>query len=495
MTSGPTDNERMLPAVPLAPLRVRDPQQVGDFRLLGRLGSGGMGVAYLADGAGQWAVVKVARGELAEDASFRARMLREIEILQQTESPYTSSILGFDIGADEPWFAMEFIPGMNLARRVEESGPLQGDQLTAFVTGLAEALAAVHSTGVIHRDIKPANIMMSPTGPRIIDFGISGLTNATQLTRTGSILGTAGWLAPEQVRGDQVTAATDVHAWALCVLFAATGSAPFASGNEATSMYRVLETTPEIPEWIKQPLRRLLISAVDKDPKRRPETTQIRSEISAVPTSGSKASPSPRSTGTARSQAGPDLATPSRQQPDKVTVVQHSRDHRKGMRWPVLILVGCVISLGIFLTIANNVPGQSTTATPTATPTETPTAKSTPSPPLVNVCTTVGDDPIDCSAAQYLPVTWSALRCWSDAIGDAVLQKYVGGRWKTVKGLKVGKTIQDGPCPNSGDYDTSTEVVERSTGKFRYRFFLPETSKNSSTTLPIKVTVAKVTVK
>lgn len=266
---------RALPPVPLEPLRERDPRSLGPFRLLGRLGAGGMGVAFLSEAGGDWSVVKVVRTEFAEDRSHRARIARELEAMRRTSGPYTAALLEEHLDDDPAWFAMEFIPGMTLTRRIQEAGALPPTQVRSLAEGLAHVLESIHSAGVTHRDLKPSNVMLSPTGPRLIDFGIADLTDATQLTRTGSVVGSTGWLAPEQITGAEVTAATDVHAWGLCVLYAATGRAPFDSGTASTSLYRVLEETPEVPESMGEPLRTQVVSALNKDPSRRPTVAQL----------------------------------------------------------------------------------------------------------------------------------------------------------------------------------------------------------------------------
>lgn len=271
------------PAVPLEPLRALDPRELGGWRMLGRLGTGGMGVAFLAERDGQWAVVKMIRTDLAEDRHHRARIARELEAMRLAAGPHTAALYDSDLDGDPAWFAMEFIPGMTLTRHIEEQGPLEGSELKDFATRLADVLVAVHGAGVVHRDLKPSNIMLSPDGPRLIDFGIADLTEGTQLTRTGAVLGSTGWLAPEQVTGDPVTAATDIHAWSLCVLYAAVGQPPFGGDTASASLYRVLEFTPDVPELVPEPLRGLAQAALAKDPTRRPTLDRITAVLTPPP--------------------------------------------------------------------------------------------------------------------------------------------------------------------------------------------------------------------
>lgn len=271
---GSDESRRSLPAVPLEPLLERDPRELGPFRLLGRLGSGGMGVAYLADGLGQWAVVKVVRSELADDPAFRARLTRELAAIDRLEGQ-TARVLQSSLDGPTPWFAMEFLAGRTLDHRVRDRGPISGTELVDLARALAEVVSGVHAAGIVHRDIKPSNVMISPDGVRLIDFGIAEMEDGTQLTRTGSVMGSMGWLAPEQVRGDATGPATDVHAWALCVVFAATGQAPFGNDTSVASMYRVLESAPEVPTSITEPLNGLLARALTKDPSSRPTLDEV----------------------------------------------------------------------------------------------------------------------------------------------------------------------------------------------------------------------------
>jgi serine/threonine protein kinase len=354
---GSTSDESspVLPAVPLEPLRERDPRELGGFRMLGRLGFGGMGVAYLAESAGKWAVVKVVRSDLADSSTFRARLLRELEAMRRTEGPHTASLLASDLDSDPAWFAMEFIPGANLTRFVADAGPLPGDDLEGFARGLAEALAHVHAAGIIHRDLKPSNVMMSPTGPRLIDFGIAGLDEGTNLTKTGSVVGSTGWLAPEQVTGDPIGPAADIHAWALCVLFAATGTPPFGGDTSTAAMYRVLEVTPEVPHSISQPLRDLLVGAVAKDPAYRPTIDQVTTALAT----GSTAGWAPPLAPMTRSRTGP---TPS-------TITPGESARPRTWVLPVAIAGGGLLALALILAAALGSTGQGDTAGSVATPT------------------------------------------------------------------------------------------------------------------------------
>ena len=271
-----------LPSVPLERLEADDPRELGEYRLLGRLGSGGMGIAYLAEGPDDWAVVKAAWRHFSADRDFRARLARELGAMRSLESPRTVRVIEAHLDVQYPWFVMEFVPGVTLLRRVDEQGPLTAAEVSSLALGLAEGLTELASKGVTHRDLKPANVMLSPTGPRLIDFGIADVEGATQLTRTGSVMGSPGWLAPEQITGDEVGPATDVHAWALCVLFGVVGSSPFEGSNTTATMYKVLHDEPVVPTSMDARLRRLVEAALAKDPSRRPSAREVLNALGGV---------------------------------------------------------------------------------------------------------------------------------------------------------------------------------------------------------------------
>ncbi len=268
---------------PLEPLARADPREIGGMRLLGRLGSGGMGIAYLAETDSGLVVVKTMWPQLHADPALRARLSRELEAMRAVSCDYVAAPLAEDLDADEPWFSMEYVPGVTLKRRVEAGPALTPAEVFSLAAGLVRALDFISASGVIHRDLKPANVMMSPTGPKIIDFGVAAMAEATQLTTTGLVVGSAGWLAPEQVLGEQVTAATDVHAWGLCVLYAATGKAPYVTDNSTATMYKVLHADPDVPAWLGQPLAPLVRAATSKDPAARPAITELVRRTSEVP--------------------------------------------------------------------------------------------------------------------------------------------------------------------------------------------------------------------
>src|SRR5690606_28330210 len=259
------------------PLRPGDPREVAGFHVVGRLGAGGMGVVYLADHPEHGpAALKFVRagGPAVADPAFRARFGREVEAARRVRSPRVARVLAADPDATGPWLATAFVDGPTLQEAVEAEGPMSGDRLVALAVALADALAAVHEAGVVHRDLKPRNILLTPETPVLIDFGIASVREAPQLTRAGAALGTPGWMAPEQARGQRCGPATDVFAWGAVLAFAAGGRAPFGEGSADVLLYRIVHEPPDVPP-LPPALDGLVRAALEKDPDRRPTVGQI----------------------------------------------------------------------------------------------------------------------------------------------------------------------------------------------------------------------------
>ena len=231
----------------MADLQASDPERIGPYRLLSRIGVGGMGVVYLAiDSSGQRVALKLIRSELVDDVGFRGRFRREVEAAQRVGGICNARYIDADLDSDHPYLVTDYVEGGNLLDFVAVNGPLQGDQLIGLAVGLAEALVAMGGVGVIHRDLKPTNVLMSPSGPKVVDFGISHAADGTALTLTGSIVGSPGWMAPEQALGNGTTAAIDVFAWGATVAFASTGRSPFGEGRPDAVLYRVVHEAPDL---------------------------------------------------------------------------------------------------------------------------------------------------------------------------------------------------------------------------------------------------------
>ncbi|SFD38226.1 serine/threonine-protein kinase [Streptomyces aidingensis] len=263
-------------------LRREDPRVVGTFRLHRRLGAGGMGVVYLgSDRRGQRVALKVIRPDLAEDEEFRSRFAREVSAARRIQGGCTARVVAADLEAARPWFATQYVPGPSLHDRVADGGPLPAAETGAIGAALAEGLVAVHEAGVVHRDLKPSNILLSPKGPRIIDFGIAWARGASTLTHVGTAVGSPGFLAPEQVRGAAVTPATDVFSLGATLAYAATGETPFGQGSSEVMLYRVVHEEPDL-RAVPVALEPLLRACLAKSPQDRPTTVQLSVRLKEI---------------------------------------------------------------------------------------------------------------------------------------------------------------------------------------------------------------------
>ncbi|EMF00801.1 protein kinase [Streptomyces mobaraensis NBRC 13819 = DSM 40847] len=263
-------------------LRREDPRVVGSFRLHRRLGAGGMGVVYLgSDKRGQRVALKVIRPDLAEDQEFRSRFAREVSAARRIRGGCTARLVAADLDAERPWFATQYVPGPSLHDKVTEEGPLSAAQTASIGAALAEGLLAVHDAGVVHRDLKPSNILLSPKGPRIIDFGIAWATGASTLTHVGTAVGSPGFLAPEQVRGATVTPATDVFALGATLAYASTADSPFGQGSSEVMLYRVVHEEPQLM-GVPDALAPLILACLAKDPEERPSTLQLSLRLKEI---------------------------------------------------------------------------------------------------------------------------------------------------------------------------------------------------------------------
>ena len=259
-------------------LSAEDPSWIGGYRLLGRLGEGGMGRVYLArSGRGRTVAVKVVQSELARSPDFRRRFAQEVTSAQRVGDTWTAPVLDSDTEAGTPWVATGYVPGPSLAEVVSDQyGPLPEETVHALAAGLTRALQAIHGAGLVHRDLKPSNVLITIDGPRVIDFGIArALDAAVQsvhgLTRTGAVVGSPGFISPEQVRGEKVTPASDVFCLGAVLTFAATGRLPFRTeeGNVHAMLFSVTEDEPDLT-GVPERLLPLIGACLAKDPAGRP---------------------------------------------------------------------------------------------------------------------------------------------------------------------------------------------------------------------------------
>jgi eukaryotic-like serine/threonine-protein kinase len=259
---------------------------MGRYSVVGRLGSGGMGRVYLAQSpGGHYVALKVIRGELAEQADFRIRFAREVAAARKVSGLFTAPVVDADLDAPTPWLATAFVAGPSLDDAVARHGPLPVDSVLALASGLAEALGAIHAAGIVHRDLKPSNVLLAEDGPRVIDFGISRAAEELALTGTGLVVGSPGFMSPEQAQGHAVGPPSDIFSLGAVLVFAATGEGPFGNGSTPALLYRVVSSSPAT-DAVPARLRPLVERCLAKDPQQRPSASDLLSGLRAQPAAG-----------------------------------------------------------------------------------------------------------------------------------------------------------------------------------------------------------------
>lgn len=257
------------------PLQDDDPRTVAGYRLVARLGAGGMGRVYLSHtGGGRPVALKVVRSELADDPTFRRRFSREVKAARTVKGAYTAELIDADPDGVPPWLATLYVPGPSLAQAVDRNGPLPVPAVLWLMAGVAEALQAIHGAGIVHRDLKPSNVLLAADGPRVIDFGIALAADSTSYTATGTALGTPAYMAPEQATAGDVTAATDIFALGQTAAFAALGEPLYGDGSSVGVLYRIVHSAPDLsglPERLRGPIARCLAA----DPGERATPAEI----------------------------------------------------------------------------------------------------------------------------------------------------------------------------------------------------------------------------
>src|SRR5215471_15881588 len=241
-----------------------------------------MGRVYLARSpGGRQVAVKVIRPQLAEDAGFRARFAREVSAARKVGGLFTAQVVDADLDSPVPWLVTAYVPGASLSEAVEQQGPLPVATLLALAAGLAEGLNAIHAAGVIHRDLKPSNVLLAPDGPRIIDFGISRALDASRLTGTGSVVGSPGFMSPEQAEGGPIGPSSDIFSLGSVITFAALGECPFGSGPATVLLYRVVHGEPAI-DGVPAQIRPLVARSLSKQAAKRPTAEEFLAQLSAA---------------------------------------------------------------------------------------------------------------------------------------------------------------------------------------------------------------------
>jgi eukaryotic-like serine/threonine-protein kinase len=263
-------------------LQPADPRLIGPYRLVGRLGAGGMGRVFLGvSEAGRPVAVKVVHARLAADPEFRARFSIEVAAARKVSGLFTALVVDADVDAPVPWLATAYVAGPSLSEAVRERGPLSVPSLLSLAAGLAKSLTAIHAAGVVHGDLKPSNVLLALDGPRVIDFGISQAAEAVPLARAGLVVGTPSFMSPEQAIGKDVGPLSDVFSLGAVLAFAATGRKPFGTGTAAAVLERVVHGAPSL-EDAPQEVRPLIERCLAKDPRQRPSAPALLADVTAA---------------------------------------------------------------------------------------------------------------------------------------------------------------------------------------------------------------------
>ncbi|MEU9466066.1 PQQ-binding-like beta-propeller repeat protein [Streptomyces avermitilis] len=366
-------------------LSTGDPESIGEYTLLGRLGAGGMGVVYLGVSAsGRQVAVKLVHGLYAQEEEFRTRFRQEIAAARKVSGAFTAPVVDADPDADRPWMATLYVPALSLAEVVKKDGPLSPRDLRALGLGLTEALRDIHRAGLVHRDLKPANVLMTEDGPRVIDFGISRAADNQSLTMTGRVIGTPPFMSPEQLASPRdVTPASDVFSLGSLMVFAAAGTGPFDADSPYLTGYQVMYESPDL-DGVPDALLRIVERCLDKDPAARPELADLHRMLQALPESdatappkareSAKPRPRPTSHGAATTPPGAATGTGTGTSTGTGTGTGTGKGRRARTRLTVLgaalAVMGLSVGVGVF------VSGRDTkTPTSDATATATTTAR------------------------------------------------------------------------------------------------------------------------
>ena len=341
------------------PLQPGDPVSVGSYRLLGRLGAGGMGQVFLGvSPGGRKVAVKVIHPVHAGSAQFRERFAREIEAAQLVGGFHTAPVVDADARANPPWMVTAFIDGPSLQDAVDGRGPLPSDEVRALGAGLAEGLAAIHARGLVHRDLKPSNVILGPDGPRIIDFGVARVIDAsTGITNTGAVIGTFAYMSPEHLGGGPTGPASDVFSLGSVLAFAATGRPPFGGDSVVTVMFRLVSQPPDLDGLADPKLAELIGGCLAKAPEDRLTVPYLLAALG-----GTGAEPL---LADAPADVGPDAAasgapkttpppTPLETGPEREALPMlplHRAARTRPRRWPAALIAAVVLVAALAITL------------------------------------------------------------------------------------------------------------------------------------------------
>jgi serine/threonine protein kinase len=312
-------------------LQASDPSQIGPYRLLGRLGEGGMGRVFLGESpGGRKVAIKVVHPQHGDDPEFRRRFQREVAAARQVNVLYTAAVVDANSEGRVPWLATEYVDAPSLADAVRDTGPLPPATLRALAAGLAEALSAIHGADLVHRDLKPSNVLLAADGPRVIDFGIAYAAEASSLTKTNVVVGSPGYMSPEQAEPKRVVGPpSDVFSLGAVLIYAATGHGPWGTGSNASLLYRVVYSEPDIDD-VPDEIKSLVTRCMAKRPEDRPTTADIVAELCApalvtapLADSGAYRIPRPVQTPMPTPTSAPIQVPVPRQKADRIVTAAH----------------------------------------------------------------------------------------------------------------------------------------------------------------------------
>jgi len=416
---------------PMDELQPGDPVSVGSYRLLGRLGAGGMGQVFLGmSPGGRKVAVKLIHPVHARTATFRERFAREIEAVQRVGGFHTAPVVDADPHADPPWMVTAYVAGPSLQYEVGRDGPLPPGRVQALGAGLAEGLGAIHARGLVHRDLKPGNVILAADGPRIIDFGIARAAGVTTLTATGVVMGTFAYMSPEQVRGEATGPPSDVFSLGCVLAFAATGRLPFGGDSAATVMFRIVSQPPDLTGLADLELAGLIGACLAKSPQDRPAVPALLAALGSqgpppvlagVPVDAERAAGSgtPEQTLASAPQTGagrevlppsPPLPTPgaAAEPTPPARGVHARRSHRRPRRWTASVIGAMALAAALAIAL----PVLFTANTPRAAASHRPVAKvsvgstvTTPGKKSPGPATTKHRRTLESTARSTIPVT------------------------------------------------------------------------------------------
>jgi serine/threonine protein kinase len=395
----------------IEPLRAWDPERIGGYGLIGRLGAGAMGQIYLGrSAAGRLVAVKTIRIEFAEEPDFRTRFAHEVVAARRVSGAFTAPVVAADAEADVPWLATAYVPAPPLSTLVQACGPLPVPAVRWLAAGCAEALESIHGAGLIHRDLKPSNVLVSPDGPRVIDFGLARAVERIQLTMTRGAVGTPAYMAPEQARDTrQATTASDVYSLGATILYAATGHGPY-QGDSVMDVLVHLATEPPDLSGLPPDLADVVMACLQRDPRRRPTSASVLAylasggtdpaagDFSRVPLSASalalieqyRGDPLPVSqpgrAGNAEDTFGSAPEPISQPPAPSASATRPDGDHRRGVliglgvAFSSMVLVAAGIALGTYLG-SSRAASAASSPSPHASASPSSTAPTLPSGP------------------------------------------------------------------------------------------------------------------